>query len=387
MHAELVKNLAGSFESNRVVAARTMRELREKDPGGFTAAALQALKDCANGAGTRYLLSVLLTQPDGLQILFHPEAFSPEQAGELLTQARQLDPQIEVKLARVLAATPAQTEEQTNFATRVLEVLGRRGDPATILPALRQLLQSPNGRVRSKAALLIGRVTRNPQWARLHDTQKDQRVVANAIESLWGLDSEAAKVAFREAADDPRNRVAGNGAVGLYMAGEPRSIQLVFQFSKGRDPLFRATAAWCMGRTRDPRFVQRLQVLTEDVDAMVRQAAFRAQAEIAERISQLAQIGKLTLQIRAPKFSKGEHSMHVLVGDGGAQTRGLTGFHFVAWNGVEVVESFEIEEMHQSQPVHYHISFQAAVSASREVKVELYSPLGVGSETGLELVF
>lgn len=370
-----------------MVVARVIREMREKDPGGFSSAAVEILRASPEEAGTKFLLALLLTQPDGATLICDPESFTTEESLALVHQAKTLDAQIEVKLAKMLSAGPVQTEQQANQATRIMDILDRSADPMTILPALRQLLQCPNPRVRSKAALLIGRISRNPQWAKLSDPLQDQRVVANAIESLWGLDSTAAKAAFREAANDPRNRVAGNGAIGLYVAGDPHGITALFRLSRNKDASFRATGAWSMGRSGDPRFLRRLEDLLNDSDDMVSRAAGKARTRINERVAKLNENPPITLQIRTAKWHTGQHEVELMVADGAAATRGISPLQFVVWGDDEIVEEFTISENTGSPPVLYQFKWEGPLPKSRHVKIELFTLKGTGSDTGLELTF
>ena len=387
MQAALLKELAGRFSDNRMLVAREIREMRENDPAGFASAAVEILRDSPVDSGARFLLALLLTQPGGLALICDPLRFTPEQSIALVREAKTLDSQVEVKLARMLSATPLLNEDQINLAARIMDILNHSSDPMTILPALRQLLQCNNARVRSKAALLIGRFSRNPQWAKLSDPAQDQRVVANAIESLWGLDSPAAKAAFREAAGDPRNRVAGNGAIGLYIAGDQHGVVTLFRLSRSKDATFRATAAWSMGRSGDPRFLNRLEELLSDPSELVRRSAGKAKARVSERVTKLRANPPLKIQIRTAKWHAGEHDIHLMIGDGGASTRGLYPLQFVLRSGTEIVEEFAFAEIPGSSPLLYQVKWNGPISGERQVKVDFYTAEATGSDTGLELAF
>ena len=394
-----LKKLAGAFSANRVGTARAMREIHQMNPEGFLDATIEVLRESPEGAGARYLLAMLLAQPDSLERICDPEQFSPAQSVTLVQQAKALDPQVEVKLARLVAKLTFETDGQANLGNRVLEILGQAADPCTALPALRQLLACPNARIRSKAALLIGRISRNPQWAKLAgavgdtklgdakpgDTREDQRVVANAIESLWGLDTPAAKDAFHEAVNDARNRVAGNGAIGLYMAGDLEGAEALFRFSRNEQWLFRSTAAWCMGRTADPRFLPQLAKLIKDPAPGVRTTAFRGVALASQRVKSLKKAGSVPLQICTMKYHEGAHNLQVLLGDGGPETRGFGALSFVVTIAQDVVERFTLEELHKIPPVMYNIAFEAPLAEARLVKVEIYTERGTGEGTGTEL--
>ena len=134
--------------------------------------------------------------------------------------------------------------------------------------------------MRSKAALLIGRISRNPQWAEQGVSESDRRVGASAVESLWGMNTAAAREAFFRAARDEHHRIAANGIVGMYLLGDECSIPFLFHLSESEKPLACAAAAWAIGHLEDPRFVPRLARLMEDSCPITRKGAFRAMARV-----------------------------------------------------------------------------------------------------------
>ncbi len=101
-----LKKLAGAFSANRVGTARAMREIHQMNPKGFLDATIEVLRESPEGAGAKYLLAMLLAQPDSLERICDPEQFSPAQSVTLVQQAKALDPQVEVKLARLVAKLP-----------------------------------------------------------------------------------------------------------------------------------------------------------------------------------------------------------------------------------------------------------------------------------------
>jgi hypothetical protein len=384
MYAALLKELTGAFSGNRAGVSKVIREIQERDPDGFASSAAEVLRESVDGPGAQFILAIVLRQTDSLKILCSPDMFTLEQSEALLHQAKALDPQAEVKLAKLVSKLPQQTGAQADFATRLLAVLERSSDPETTMPALRQLLRSPNARVRSKAVLLIGRIIHNTQWAKLDDPQHDPRVSANAIESLWGLDTSSAKAAFRDATGDARARVACNAAIGLYRAGDMEGAIELFRLSRKEQPSFRAGAAWGMGYSGDPRFLPRLATLEEDTRAAVRRAAVPASARIRENRKRLEETGSVPLRIDTAQRRGHEHDLLVQVEDGGRQTCGIPALQFVLWNGDSLVERFRIREISHTPPVVYQLGFTAPPSEPPLVKVELYTQRGVGRATATE---
>ncbi len=370
-----------------MVAARAIRELHALDPSGFPAAAAEVLSSDPEGPGARFLLALLIGQPDYLRTLCDPQAFTLPVSAALIKQARTLDPMIEVKLAKLLITLSFSTETEADFAARVLDVL-HQTDAVTALPALRQLINSSNARVRSKAALLIGRISRNPQWAKLADPFQDTRVAANAVESLWGLETPAACDVFRDAAVDVRNRVAGNGAVGLYLAGDPHSLAILFGFSHSDAASFRNTGAWAMGRTGDPRFLERLSAMTTDPDAGVRRTVARALAAIQSRMKRITDAGGLPVRIHSALCHGGDHEWRVSVEEdaaGPSSPPRLDFRNFVLRSNESPVEEFSVEDKRNGGETLYILRFRTENPQPGLVKVELFTEQGSGEAIGFEM--
>ena len=58
-----------------------------------------------------------------------------------------------------------------------------------------------------KVARMAGRLLRNLRWLEMRLSDPDPRVRANAVESLWGVNSPEARSLFLTAARDPHHRV------------------------------------------------------------------------------------------------------------------------------------------------------------------------------------
>jgi HEAT repeat protein len=386
MRTDLLRTLATNFGSNSVLAAKAIREMYLLDPVGFPPAVEEILRDGSELPGASYLMAILVAEPDWLRTVCNPEKYALEQSLDLVRRARKLDPCSEVKLAKMLSTLKFTSPEDTRFATRVLDVLGRSPDPSTALPALRQLSQCPNAKVRSKAALLIGRIIRNPQWADQGSAESDPRVTANAIESLWGMNSPAAREAFFRAARDKYHRIAGNGIVGLYLMGDPSSIPFLFHLSRSEKTLSRATAGWAMGHLEDPRYLSALARLMEDPDPMARKGAFKSMARVRQKMTQMRAAGDLRVQIQDCECRGEAHLVRFTVTIEGQPVPGLDLRRFVAWNGPDLVEEF-VSPLQDGAAEYYEIAFQGPPSSTHLVKVQVYSESGAGEDTGFETTF
>lgn len=386
MRTDLLRTLATNFGSNTALAAKAIRELYVRDPLGFPRAAEEVLSSGGELPGSSYLMAILVAEADWLRSVCNPDQYTLEQSVDLVRRARKLDPLTEVKLAKMLAALQFSTEDEARFAARVLAVLERSPDPSTALPALRQLQQCNDARVRSKAALLIGRIIRNPQWADQSSSESDPRVAANAVESLWGMESAAARDAFFRASLHKHHRMAANGIVGLYMMGDETSIPFLFHLSDSETALARAAAAWAMGHLEDPRFVPRLARLMEDSDPLTRKGAFRSMARVRQKMTQLRAAGALSVQLRDVECRGDAHRVRLAVTKQEQMVTDLDARQFVVWNGPDLVEEFSCALRKGAAP-YYEISYAGPPSPTHLVKVQVYAAVGVGEDTGFEMAF
>jgi hypothetical protein len=81
---------------------------------------------------------------------------------------------------------------------------------------------------------------------------------------------------LRTATRDGNNRVAGNAMIALFRQGDTWVMPELMKMAGTESALSRASAAWVMGETGDPRFREALAKLVGESDAMVRRRAFLA---------------------------------------------------------------------------------------------------------------
>jgi hypothetical protein len=160
----------------------------------------------------------------------------------------------------------------------------------------------------------MGKGNRNPVWASQRLREADGRVRANAVESIWGLETDEARDLFMLAAQDEVPRVALNGAIGLYLCGCTESLELLMGFAGYQNERFRNSTAWAMGKLQDPRFQPVLTQLARDPDAAVRSSAIRALRRIRSYRDLLARQGHLLVKIADLEVEpSGRRRMHALV--------------------------------------------------------------------------
>jgi HEAT repeat protein len=161
-----------------------------------------------------------------------------------------------------------------------MDVLSEIADAARIMPAIMRMMRHPNPHLRSKAVKMIGRGNRSSKWVQSRLGDADPRVRANAVESLWGVDTPEARALLNGAVTDSHHRVAANALLGLHHLGEPSVPAIVVKMAAHESARFRAAAAWVMGETGDSRFTDALRHLITEADAAVRRRAFAALARI-----------------------------------------------------------------------------------------------------------
>jgi hypothetical protein len=262
-----------SFDRDAAAGKIRMRELLEHDPKWFQQGVVRVVKSSpASSRGMEFVVSLLLANN-----LLRPTLCDPglnlEEAASLARTALQMDPMMDVAMAKRLADDTALGEPVPN-AGRLMDILGLISNGNRITSSLMRLWRSSDPLMRSKAVLLIGRSSRSTQWAQSRLAETDPRIRASAVEALWGLDTAEAKAVLRAAARDANNRVAGNALYALYSIGDTLAISELFKMAASDSPQVRSTAAWAMGETGDPRFSETLGRLMSESSVVVRRRAF-----------------------------------------------------------------------------------------------------------------
>jgi HEAT repeat protein len=283
--AGLVAQLAHGQAGSRLL----IEKLLVKDPDLFYRGALEALRTLEEPRGLRFVVG-LLAGNDLLEPVLCDSSLRLDEAAAAARMAIQIDPSVELDLARHLAEgiTSGTHPLLAANASRLMDILARVSDGTRILPCLARLLHSTDAGLRSKAALIMGRSNRSATWVQSRMGDADPRLRANAIEGLWGVDTEEARNLMLACVRDVNNRVAGNALYGLYTLGDAVSIGETIKLAAHPVAAFRATAAWVMGQTGDPRFRDPVAQLLRDSHPMVRARALRSVARIKASVAQAA---------------------------------------------------------------------------------------------------
>jgi HEAT repeat protein len=164
------------------------------------------------------------------------------------------------------------------IALRVMSMVEAISDCSRVTVYLTQLERHPRSEVRSKAALLLGRGSGNVGRVRRFLSSQDARLRANAVESLWGMNTPQARALFWDAAADPNRRVAINALAGLCKAADAEARRKLVDLIRGDDHVSRRGAVWAMGKLGDPEFAEILAPLQNDPDENMRKMAMQSLA-------------------------------------------------------------------------------------------------------------
>ncbi|HUI53778.1 MAG TPA: HEAT repeat domain-containing protein [Bryobacteraceae bacterium] len=341
-------SLVEGFGSNPSRHERLISDLSDNCREPFYDAAIQILQSDRDSRGARFLLSVLISR----NLLFRALSDPALERGQALTLARmalEMDPQTDIALAKSLAELVLSDADQAALgnAARVIEILGEISNSARV-PSLMRVLRNASPYLRSKAVLIIGRGSQSVGWVKSKLAEGDPRVRANAVQSLWGVDSGEARELLRFAAHDDNNRVAGNAVLGLYRLGDCSVIPELARMADHESSLFRSTAAWVMGETGDPRFAELLGRMLADPDAKVRKRAFTSIARIKAAAAHNAHTGNWLVSgyhLAGNRARSGQRRVHVaVVSSDGREYPALLPAHFSLREGGQAVLSYKVVE-------------------------------------------
>ncbi len=275
--AEAVAYWLAHYKANPAWAARNIRELVAKAPERVVEAVLPLYQSGSWGEAAPLLARLLSTLDTTAEKLCDPAA-SLESSVSIAKAVMQYEPSFDARFARSLLDDDQMTEAARQ---RGLAVMQKLGGGRRLIPILIQFLRDPDSRIRSKAALMFGQIM-PPQGImdRLMG-DADARVRANFVEGLWNCSSNDCQPLFRQALEDSNHRVMGNALVGLHRMGESREVMRhLGRMVRRPEALFRAAAAWVIGRTGEERYASVLRHMARDADPMVRRGALRSLRQI-----------------------------------------------------------------------------------------------------------
>jgi hypothetical protein len=274
-----------------VDSRRALQDAAVHSPEAFLAAALSLLGVEQDPAVRSRLYTTVLDCPQFFHQLIRPDRFSRAELLEVYRTLTACDPQLDVRLARLISGRDWDSEIlDSDTVVHVLDLLNEISPGPRLIPILNHLTQSSDPRTAAKATLLMAKRIQNQDWIERHLGSGDPRLSATVLEGLWGVDTSSARKALRAGLNEENNRAVGNALVGLHFLGEPGVGALAEQMLGDTRPLFRSTGAWVMGKIGASHFVNPLQRVLADTEPGVRLAARRA----------LKEIRKLAMPVPAP---------------------------------------------------------------------------------------
>ena len=346
--------LVREFDREPLLNRGRITEFLQSEPEMFYRSAIEILKKELDSRGAQYLVSLFLQANLLFRALCDP-ALDRDRAIELSRHAQRGDPSVDVLLVRQLADTDlASAGLAPGMAERLLEIVDRISDGKRILPSLMRMLRHDSPFLRSKVVLMIGRAGGSIGWLEKRLQESDTRVRANAIEAIWGIDSPDARELLQWAMKDSNNRVVGNALVGLYRLGEVAPLAEIVRMAGHESPMFRRTAAWAMGETRDPRFSEVLGRMIADTNPNVRKNAFAAVRRVREAGALVAQSVQWPVAIAArprnPRTGERRLSVAVITEDGRGHPQILPVQFVLSENG-QPVWSYRVAEQMAPGPM------------------------------------
>jgi len=359
MVSSLDKLIEG-FPANPVASGKCLQRLLLDDPRQFLVDALPLLRSAPDTPGFYYVLALLHSKNLILKNLCDPALFNKSESIALAKRMSPVEPLFDMTLAKMLltteakpAASEAEQSTQNLAGLRLLEIMAETSDRGRSL-LLAQLLNHPNLQVRSKAALLVGKSNKDVKWVSKQMNGADSRVRANALEALWGLESEDCRRVFLNALDDPANRVVGNGILGLYLLGVPSTIGSILTMIAHPDDGFRKTGIWLMSQTEDLRFLPVLARLMKESSPAIRPYVFRAFAKLKQKRLRLAALPQLRLYaLRGKSPDKGWGEVHVMMlpSVSGHPVGGLRATQLALWEKNDLILEYSVRPVTEKEPL------------------------------------
>lgn len=261
------------------------RRMRESSPERLDRACDQvarlSVREIAaldRGASAHPMLSWLIAEGRYLCLLLEPDFLSLEEATRVANVMREADPGFFLNFQNL--SQERRTEIDLRWLDRAAQLFNQLGNSSVLLPWLRSLTNHADERIRSKAVKLLCELRPNAALVERQLRSCDARVRANAIEALWAAPSREATAIFREALSDPSHRVVVNALVGLHACNPDDAFEALAKLCKHTEPMFRAAAAWGIGRVGDRRGIPVVTELASDPSPIVRARALRVLAAL-----------------------------------------------------------------------------------------------------------
>lgn len=278
----MLLGLVQGFTGNAASTGKAIRDVADRSPQRFVDAACLVLREDVPETGRNFLIALMMERDVFLKALSDPQIFSRDKALDLAHVVHRTYPNIEAQLLRQALqgltgpGVKEWAESDWEKLSRVLEILAHLGHTMRVMPILSNLLRSANTSIRLKAAPLVIRTIRSPQWLRELASDDDGRVRAAAAEAFLTVTPLPEELdILHKLADDPNPRVSTMVLIALSLHGDrDMAEKRLSEFCHHSDPAFRAAAAWAMGKTGNPHFVPELQRMVREEQGEAKRMAF-----------------------------------------------------------------------------------------------------------------
>lgn len=335
-----------SFPQNEQEVKKEIIDLASLDPAAFIAAGIRVAAASRPSGGLRYLI-LTMAKDKRLSIgLLDPNICSLEEALAVTRAAAEAGAQLQATFEMALnkALQGQANPQKAERVGRILDILAVTCGQNCWNSFQVELMAYPDKIVRAKAALLIGRSTRNVAWIARRLLDRDPRVQASAVEALWGLDAGETKPHYLSALKSSNNRVVANAALGLYRSGDSGAMRVLLDLLRHNDPAFQLSALWAIGETRDERFLAALSEYYKQVQGKLRLAAVGAMARIRRHDRAAHAAGKLQLHLsQAAAQPDGVRRLAFALSCHPARDlSGIKPTEFTFWEDGAIVEDYQV---------------------------------------------
>lgn len=283
MTATLLQEAVADFATDSGRAMSAIRGLQVSDVLGLAVGALRLLVSAENRSrGLRYIATLVCSGDLMPALLLDDHILTVDVAASLAHQVAAVNPHLDVRLVSIVLANGGNNRgvAKSPAVLRALALVEAISDCSRLAPSLIQLLRHPCGRVRSKAALLLGRANCNPGRVDTLLASPDGRLRANAVESLWGDYRPRTLKILWQATHDDCSRVVINALLGLCKAGDKKAHAALLEQAESPEPVRRSGAAWAMGESLDREFTEAVEKLAQDDHGKVRARAVQSREKL-----------------------------------------------------------------------------------------------------------
>ena len=340
--------LLESFSEKDTAGKQSLSQLLISDPRAFGVSAVAVLAKSQPSAGARYLVHLLMKGkllPASLLDARIAEVRVARAALQAVSaNGTNLQPMLELALNKALQ--DHANAENSQRILKLLELLATIAPPTFWNSFQLELMAHPDRLVRSKAALIIGRSSKNAAWIGRRFMDRDFRVQASAVEALWALEPAESRALLLTASKSKHNRVAANAVLGLYRIAELKAVRMLLDMVRQREaPAFRISALWVIGETQDPRFLPFLMEQFKLSDGKIRLAVTRAMASIKRREKVNAEAATIRLRVSQARVSQdGKRQCALVLSSQPAHDLStLTPMDFALWEAGELIEQYEVK--------------------------------------------